>query len=193
MTARRRRCDRDQCPPHDGREYGGAGTCRRLTTCCFIFAVRSPCHGAPTRHRNTASGSCTTTRHSTSRTGPVTGIRRCCPPGRTRMVRQGLVPLVAPWLAAHELFDGLVNQPDELPSILPEFETHVVAQVRARLDHVGPNDLLVLTGAGALFGLLRVSRLTQSVAEVKLPRFRGHRHICVRGVHDVEVKTSLRR
>jgi hypothetical protein len=26
---------------------------------------------------------------------------------------------------------------------------------------------------------------------VKLPRFRGHRHICVRGVHDVEVKTSL--
>jgi hypothetical protein len=77
----------------------------------------------------------------------------------------GLVPLVAPWLATHELFDGLVNQPDELPSILPEFETHVVAQVRARLDHVGPNDLLVLTGAGALFGLLRVSRLTQSVAE----------------------------
>jgi hypothetical protein len=28
--------------------------------------------------------------------------------------------------------------------------------------------------------------------ELKLPRFRGHRHICVGGVHDVEVKTSLR-
>jgi Domain of unknown function (DUF1788) len=76
-----------------------------------------------------------------------------------------LAPLVAPWLAAHELFDGLVNQPDELPSILPEFEEHVVAKVRGRLDQIGPNDLLVLSGAGALFGLLRVSRLTQSVAD----------------------------
>jgi hypothetical protein len=27
---------------------------------------------------------------------------------------------------------------------------------------------------------------------LKLPRFRGHRHICVEGVHDVEIKTSLR-
>jgi hypothetical protein len=26
---------------------------------------------------------------------------------------------------------------------------------------------------------------------VMLPWFRGHRHICVRGVHDVEVRTSL--
>jgi hypothetical protein len=61
----------------------------------------------------------------------------------------GLAPLVAPWLAAHELFGGLVDQPDELPSILPEFESHVVAKVRERLDQLGPNDLLVLSGAGA--------------------------------------------
>jgi hypothetical protein len=77
----------------------------------------------------------------------------------------GLVPLVAPWIAAHELFEGLVNQPEELPSLLKEFEAHVVAQVRARLDQVRPQDLLVLTGAGALFGLLRASHLTQSVAD----------------------------
>ena len=76
----------------------------------------------------------------------------------------GLAPLVAPWLASHELFEGLVNQPDELPSILPEFEQHVAGQIRARLDQVGQNDLLVLTGAGAMFGLLRVSRIVQDVA-----------------------------
>jgi hypothetical protein len=29
-------------------------------------------------------------------------------------------------------------------------------------------------------------------SNLKLPRFHGHRHVCVRGVHDVEVKTSLR-
>jgi len=75
-----------------------------------------------------------------------------------------LAPLVAPWLAAHEVFDGLVNQPDELTSILPEFEEHVVAKLRERLDQLETNDLLVLSGAGALFGLSRVSRLTQSVA-----------------------------
>jgi hypothetical protein len=77
----------------------------------------------------------------------------------------GLTPLVAPWLAAHELFHSLVKQPDELSSILPEFEPYVVEQVRMRLSQVGPNDLLVLTGAGALFGLLRVSRLAHSVAD----------------------------
>ncbi len=77
----------------------------------------------------------------------------------------GLAPLVAPWLAQHGLFDGLVDQPDELPSILPEFEAHIVARVREHLGQLGANDLLVLTGAGALFGLMRVSRLTQSVAD----------------------------
>lgn len=76
----------------------------------------------------------------------------------------GLAPLVAPWLADHELFDGLVTQPDELPSILPEFEAHVVGQIRTRLDRLGPSDLLVLTGAGAMFGLLRVSHVVQEVA-----------------------------
>ena len=77
----------------------------------------------------------------------------------------GLAPLVAPWLARHELFEALADQPEELTSILPEFEAHVVTEVRARLDQLGVNDLLVLTGAGAFFGLMRVSRLTQSVAD----------------------------
>lgn len=76
----------------------------------------------------------------------------------------GLAPLVAPWLAGHELFEGLVTQPDELSSILPEFEEHVVAQIRTRLNQLGPGNLLVLTGAGALFGLLRVSHIVQEVA-----------------------------
>jgi hypothetical protein len=44
---------------------------------------------------------------------------------------------------------------------------------------------------GASQCLMPRRRETQP-ADLKLPRFRGHRHICVRGVHDVEVKTSLR-
>jgi hypothetical protein len=75
-----------------------------------------------------------------------------------------LAALVAPWFAAHPLFEGIVEQPDELPGVLPEFAAHVVETVRRSLAAVGPNDILALTGAGALFGLMRISTLIESVA-----------------------------
>lgn len=75
-----------------------------------------------------------------------------------------LAALVAPWFAAHDLFDGLADQPDELPGLLPDFENHVVETVRERLRAVSANDILVLVGAGALFGLMRVSSLAEQVA-----------------------------
>ena len=79
-----------------------------------------------------------------------------------------LASLVAPWFAEHELFEGLANQPDELPGLLPDFEAHVIATVRARLRVLGDQDILVLSGAGALFGLMRASKLTEKVAsEIK--------------------------
>lgn len=75
-----------------------------------------------------------------------------------------LASLVAPWFAQHELFEGLAQQPDELPGLLPDFEAHVVATVRAHLKALGERDILALAGAGALFGLMRVSALTEKVA-----------------------------
>jgi hypothetical protein len=75
-----------------------------------------------------------------------------------------LSSLVAPWFAGHELFDGLIKQPDELPGLLPDFEMHVVASVRARLQALNEKDILVLSGVGALFGLMRASTLTDRVA-----------------------------
>src|SRR5712671_887512 len=44
-----------------------------------------------------------------------------------------LAALVAPWFAAHPLFEGLVDQPDELPGLLPEFAAHVGETVRRKL------------------------------------------------------------
>jgi Domain of unknown function (DUF1788) len=72
--------------------------------------------------------------------------------------------LVAPWFAAHPLFEGLVEQPDELPGLLPEFAAHVGETVRRQLGAMGPNGILALVGAGALFGLIRVSTLIESIA-----------------------------
>ena len=75
-----------------------------------------------------------------------------------------LASLVPPWFVAHELFDGLAGQPDELPGLLPDFEAHVVGIVRTHLRALGERDILALSGAGALFGLMRVSTLTEKVA-----------------------------
>ena len=74
-----------------------------------------------------------------------------------------LATLVAPWFAANDLFDGLCQQPDELPGLLPDFEAHVVSTVRARLQALHEQDILALSGVGALFGLMRASTLTEKV------------------------------
>jgi hypothetical protein len=79
-------------------------------------------------------------------------------------VALNLATLVAPWFAGHDLFDGLCGQPDELPGLLPDFESYVVATVRARLQGQHEQDILALSGAGALFSLMRASTLTERVA-----------------------------
>jgi len=50
-----------------------------------------------------------------------------------------------------------------------------------------------LTATGiVIVGLILLLVVGAQKLGVKLPRFRGHRSIYVRGVHDVEVKRSLR-
>ena len=75
-----------------------------------------------------------------------------------------LADLVAPWFASHELFAGLADQPDELAGLLPDFEAHVVQTVRTHLQSLPENDILALSGAGALFGLMRISNLVDGAA-----------------------------
>ena len=91
-----------------------------------------------------------------------------------------LAALVAPWFAANDLFDALSEQPGELPGLLPYFEAHVAAVVRARLQAQGEQDILALSGAGALFGLMRASTLTEKVA----PEVRGRLLLLFPGRHE---------
>ena len=75
-----------------------------------------------------------------------------------------LASLVGPWFAAHPLFEGLVEQPDELQGLLPEVASYVGGRVRQELAKRGMDDILALAGAGALFGLMRISSLIEAVA-----------------------------
>jgi len=91
-----------------------------------------------------------------------------------------LASLVPNWFAENELFEGLVAQPDELPGMLFDFQSSVAKAVSAALDGLGENDMLALIGAGALFGLIRVSALTEKVA----PLVRGRLLLLFPGRHD---------
>lgn len=91
-----------------------------------------------------------------------------------------LAAVVAPWFASHDLFCALSEQPDELPGLLPDFEQHVAHSVRSELQAVCDNDILALSGAGALFGLMRVSTL----ADMVVPHIKGRLLLLFPGRHE---------
>lgn len=67
------------------------------------------------------------------------------------------------WLASHELREAVLEQPDELRALLPEFEDHVVAEVTTALDVSGADDLVAVRRCGALFGLASLSKVVSRV------------------------------
>ena len=75
-----------------------------------------------------------------------------------------LAPEFGRWLAAHELFDEVLDIPEELPGLLPAFADHLKAMVQAELAQCTPNELLAISGVGSLFRLASVSELTKQVA-----------------------------
>lgn len=67
--------------------------------------------------------------------------------------------LFGPWLDAHDLKAELLEQPDQLPVVLPEFEDHVVIQLGQVLDLATPADLVAVQRCGALYGLSSLSNV----------------------------------
>jgi predicted GNAT family N-acyltransferase len=71
----------------------------------------------------------------------------------------------------------VLNQPDELVSLLPEFEDAVVEQLTTVLDAATADTLVAVRRCGALFGLARlstiVSRIEASVQGRLLLSFAG--------------------
>jgi hypothetical protein len=71
--------------------------------------------------------------------------------------------LFAAWLEASGFEDALLEEPEELKTVLPRFETHVANWLGEAVDAAGPNDVVALKRSGALFGLARLSRAVEAV------------------------------
>lgn len=84
------------------------------------------------------------------------------------------------WMGAQEYRDAYFESPDDLAMAAGDFHEHVAAEVGAALDAAGDNAVVALLGVGALFGLMRVSRLMELVA----PRARGRLLVFFPGEHD---------
>jgi hypothetical protein len=69
------------------------------------------------------------------------------------------------WIAKHEFFDALVNQPRELRGLLPDIESELISTLRQTLQQCTGNDVLAVDGCGSLFGIARVSNLIGRVAD----------------------------
>lgn len=76
-----------------------------------------------------------------------------------------LAPWFGRWIARHEFFDGLVEQPKELRGLLPDIENSLVEEMKEALTACSSNDVLAIGGCGALFKIARVSTLISRIAD----------------------------
>jgi hypothetical protein len=89
-------------------------------------------------------------------------------------------PMFGAWLDSHELRDDVLQQPDELHALLPEFEDHVVDRIATVLDASADNDLVSVQRCGALFGLASLSRVVNRVE----PHVRGRLMLAFAGRYE---------
>ena len=68
------------------------------------------------------------------------------------------------WIADQPYLDRLTRRPAELGPLLPAFAEHVASVVASAARPLTANDVLALSGLGALFGLASVSNLIERVA-----------------------------
>lgn len=91
------------------------------------------------------------------------------------------------WLVEHEFFEALVQAPEEIEGMLPDFRQWLGAQLRAELESCRPHELLTVAGCGSLFGLLRTSELISDAA----PHIRGRLLLLFPGRHRANVYRLL--
>jgi hypothetical protein len=70
------------------------------------------------------------------------------------------------WLGSHEYRDEYLQDPDALHfGALDDFAEHLVAEVTTQLRQADDQTVSVVLGAASLFGLVRLSRLLNAVAD----------------------------
>ena len=76
-----------------------------------------------------------------------------------------LSPWFGNWIARHEFFEALVQQPKELRGILPDIEEELIKTLKGELKNCSVNDVLAVDGCGSLFGIGRISTLISRIAD----------------------------
>jgi len=79
-------------------------------------------------------------------------------------LRVDLTDAFAEWMGTMDYRDTYFEYPDDLTTVLPEFQEHLVRRIRAQIDGCGASDVVALTGVGSLFGFISVSALVGGVA-----------------------------
>ena len=75
-----------------------------------------------------------------------------------------LTDAFAEWMAAQEYRESYFEYPEDLTTVLPEFEAHLQGRIRDAVAECGDEDVVALSGIGSLFGFTRVSDLVKGVA-----------------------------
>lgn len=92
---------------------------------------------------------------------------------RTREVGHGwqlldLTDAFPKWMAAHRYREKYFRRPELLAGYpegrLTEFTTHLVEQTRAQIAQASENDVVAISGVGALFGESSVSKVVEQAA-----------------------------
>ena len=75
-----------------------------------------------------------------------------------------LTPRFAEWMLAHPYHEAYFAEPELLKSALQGFEDGLLDALTEEMKGLMPRGILGVTGAGALYGLTRVSRLIEKAA-----------------------------
>lgn len=77
-----------------------------------------------------------------------------------------LTKTFAEWFSSQRYAQSYFKQPNLLATILPNFETNIVARFQAFLNEheVTENDVIALSGVGSLFGFLKVKGVVEKLA-----------------------------
>lgn len=75
-----------------------------------------------------------------------------------------LTPQFARWMLAHPYHEAYFGEPELLTGALQGFEDTLLDSLRQELRRLSPQSVIAVTGAGALYGLTRISRLIERAA-----------------------------
>lgn len=85
------------------------------------------------------------------------------------------------WLAGHRHAKAFFEEPNDLTlSIIDQFESHIVSEIRAQLSVASASDVVVLVGIGSIFPFVRASSLIKAIDRV----VNGRLLVLFPGLHD---------